>query len=128
MWKRYGYWVCTSLLVLWLVPNGVLDLMRIPGVINGLAHLGYPSYLAIILGTWKLLAVAALLHPGTRLLREWAYAGITFDMFDAFVSHVAVHDPLPVAVAPLFVLGFAAGSYFLRPHHLVLQAATKPKK
>jgi hypothetical protein len=115
MLKRYGYWICTGLLVLWLIPNGVLDLMRIPGVIAGLRHLGYPPYLALILGVWKLLAVAALLYPRTRFLREWAYAGITFDMFDAFVSHMAIHDPVPIALAPLVVLAFAAGSYFLRP-------------
>jgi hypothetical protein len=115
MQKIYGYWICTGLLVLWLIPNGVLDLMRIPGVIAGLQHLGYPPYLALILGVWKLLAVAAILHPGTRFVREWAYAGITFDMFDAFVSHLAVHDPVPIALAPLVVLAFAAGSYFLRP-------------
>ena len=115
MHKRYGYWICTGLLVLWLIPNGVLDLMRIPEVLAGLQHLGYPPYLALILGTWKLLAVAALLHPRTRLVREWAYAGITFDMFDAFLSHLAVHDPIAVALAPLVVLAFTAGSYLLRP-------------
>jgi hypothetical protein len=108
MQKRYGYWICIGLLVLWLIPNGVLDLMRIPGVITGLQHLGYPAYLALILGTWKLLAVVALLHPRTRLVREWAYAGITFDMFDAFLSHLAVHDPIAVSLAPLVVLALAA--------------------
>jgi hypothetical protein len=123
MRKIYGYWICTGLLVLWLIPNGVLDLMRIPGVIAGLQHLGYPAYLALILGVWKLLAVAALLHPGTRLVREWAYAGITFDMFDAFLSHLAVHDPIPIALAPLVVLAFAAGSYFLRPAKFRLRLA-----
>jgi hypothetical protein len=123
MQKRYGYWICTGLLVLWLIPNGVLDLMRIPGVIAGLGHLGYPPYLALILGTWKLLAVAALLYPRTRLVREWAYAGITFDMFDAFLSHLAVHDPIAVALAPIVVLAFAAGSYFLRPASFRLSPA-----
>jgi hypothetical protein len=96
--------------------------MRIPGVIQGLAHLGYPAYLAFILGAWKLLAVAALLHPGTRLVREWAYAGIAFDMFDAFLSHLFLHDPLLVALAPLVVLAFATGSYFLRPQRFMLRA------
>jgi hypothetical protein len=123
MQKRYGYWIFTGLLVLWLIPNGVLDLMRIPGVIAGLGHLGYPAYLALILGTWKLLAVAALLYPRTRLVREWAYAGITFDMFDAFLSHLAVHDSIAIALAPMVILAFAAGSYFLRPDRFRLTAA-----
>jgi hypothetical protein len=124
MLKRYGYWFCTGLVVLWLIPNGVLDLMRIPGVIQGLGHLGYPPYLAIIMGVWKLLAVAALLHPGTRLVREWAYAGLTFDFFDAFLSHLAVQDPLLVGLAPLVLLAFAAGSYFLRPQKFLLRATS----
>ena len=80
------------------------------------------GYLAIILGTWKLLAVAALLHPGTRSVREWAYAGVTFDMFDAFLSHLFVHDSPLVALAPLVVLAFAAGSYLLRPQRFILRA------
>jgi hypothetical protein len=44
----------------------------------------------------------------------------TFDMFDAFVSHLVVHDPMPIALAPLIVLAFAAGSYFLRSEKLKL--------
>jgi hypothetical protein len=41
-------------------------------------------------------------------------------MFDAFVSHLVVHDPMPIALAPLIVLAFAAGSYFLRSEKLKL--------
>ena len=114
MTKRVGYWISTGLLALWLIPSGVLDLMRVPGVREILAHLGYPEYLALILGAGKLLAMAAIFYPRTRLLREWAYAGITFDLLGAFFSHSAVHDAIGVRLTPLLVLGFAAGSYFLR--------------
>lgn len=115
MAKRYGYWICTILLAMWLSPSGVLDLMRIPGVLKILEHLGYPAYVAFILGACKLLAMAAIFYPRTRLLREWAYAGITFDLLGAFISHTAVHDPVVVRATPLIVLGLAAGSYLLRP-------------
>jgi len=61
-------------------PNGVLDLMRIPGVINGLAHLDILSYLAIVLRHWKLLGGCGwpFVFIRTRLC-DVAYAGITFD-------------------------------------------------
>jgi hypothetical protein len=115
MARRYGYWIFTVLLALWLVPSGMADLMRIPAVLEILKRLGYPGYLAPILGTSKLLAIAAILYPRTRLLREWAYAGITFLLLGAFASHCAVHDPVVIRATPMLVLGFAAGSYLLRP-------------
>lgn len=120
MAKRYGYWICTGLVALWLTPSGVLDVMRVPGVVGILHHLGYPAYLGVILGTGKLLAIAALLYPRTRLLREWAYAGITFDLLGAFISHSVVHDAVGIAITPLVVLTLTAGSYFLRPEKFKL--------
>ena len=121
MTNRYGYWICTVLLALWLAPSGVLDLMRGPAVAGIFAHLGYPSYLGLILGAGKLLALAAIFYPRTRLLREWAYAGLTFDLLGAFISHCAVHDPVATRATPLVVLAFVAGSYLLRPDAYRLQ-------
>jgi DoxX-like family len=122
MKKKYAYWIFTGLAVLWLAPSGVVDTMRLPAVIAILARLGYPAYLAPILGICKLLAIAAILYPRTRLLREWAYAGITFDLLGAFVSHLVVHDPILTALTPLLVLAFALGGYLMRPEYLKLRA------
>jgi hypothetical protein len=126
MTKPYGYWICTVLLALWLTPSGVLDIMRVPGVIRILEHLGYPAYVGLILGVGKVLGIAAIFYPRTRVLREWAYAGITFDLLGAFISHSAVHDPIGVRIVPLVVLGLAAGSYFMRPEQVKLRAVPQP--
>ena len=123
MSRQIGYWICTGLLALWLVPSGVLDILRVPGVVEILHHLGYGAYVGVILGVGKLLAIAAILTPQTRHLREWAYAGMTFDLIGAFISHMAVGDPLRIAIIPLLVLGLAAGSYFLRADNLRLRSA-----
>jgi len=122
MARRYGYWICTCLLALWLTPSGVLDIMLVPGVVKILNHLGYPNYLGPILGVAKLLGIAAIFYPRTRILREWAYAGITIDLLGAFVSHSAVHDPLGIRITPLVVLALAAGSYLVRPERYRLRA------
>lgn len=121
MANRNGYWIFTVLMALWLIPSGVLDLMRVPAVLRILEHLGYPAYLALILGTGKLLAMAAIFYPGTRVLREWAYAGLTFDLLGAFLSHTATHDSIATRMTPLVVLAFAAASYFLRPESYKLR-------
>ncbi|HTB98381.1 MAG TPA: DoxX family protein [Terracidiphilus sp.] len=113
--RRLLYWTFTTLLVAWLLLGGTLDLMRAPAVVAILQTLHYPLYLSSILGTAKLLGVAALLYPGARLLREWAYAGIAFDALGAIFSHLAVKDTVIATTAPIVFLAFAVGSYICRP-------------
>jgi DoxX-like family len=113
--RRLLYWTFTPLLVAWLLLGGTLDLMRASAVVAILSTLHYPLYLSSILGIAKLLAVAAILHPRTRLLREWAYAGITFDALGAVFSHLAVKDTVSAIIAPIIFLAFAVVSYLCRP-------------
>jgi hypothetical protein len=90
------------------------------------AHtLRYPDYLLLILGPCKFLAVPALSYPPTRLLREWAYAGVTFDALGALASRCAVHDDLFCAAASLLMLALAAG-YVLLPDKLRLKGDRTP--
>jgi DoxX-like family len=46
----------------------------------------------MIIGFWKLLASAALLAPGFLRGKEWAYAGLFFNMTGAAVSHLVRHS------------------------------------
>jgi ABC-type arginine transport system permease subunit len=123
MSKLTGYWIFTILMALWLTPSGLADVFGYPLALKILAHLGYPAYVSYILGVAKLLAMAAIFYPRTRLLREWAYAGLTFELIGAFISHVSSHDPVTTAMAPVLVLGFVAGSYALRPEKYRLSVA-----
>jgi hypothetical protein len=43
-------------------------------------------------------------------LKEWAYAGIAFDLTGATFSHVAVGNPAAKAIVPLVLLAIAATS------------------
>ena len=129
MYKQISYWLFTALLAVWLLVGGIFDVFHLPAANAILRALGYPEYLATILGSCKLLAVAALLYPRTRFVREWAYAGITFDALGAFASHLAMKHSIGATIAPLIMLSFAAASYCLRPTayrlHLAIRA---PKK
>ncbi len=80
-----------------------------------MVDLGYPSYLATILGTAKILAAVVLLAPGLPRLKEWAYAGILINMIGAAASHVAMHQSITNLIAPAMFAGLAILSWALRP-------------
>jgi hypothetical protein len=102
--------------------SAIMDLTGVGPAHATLAHLGYPAYVGAILGIWKAGAVATVLSPRLARLKEWAYAGIMFDLTGAFVSHVASADPLPNPIIPIVVLALAITSYLLRPADRRLEA------
>ncbi|MGO4883613.1 MAG: DoxX family protein [Bryobacteraceae bacterium] len=120
------YWILTGLLAAWLTLGGILDILRVAATREIMATVHYPDYLLLILGPAKLLAVLALLYPRTRLLREWAYAGVAIDGIGAFLSHCAVHDTVSNIAAPLVFLALAAASYLVRPAALRPASTEEP--
>jgi hypothetical protein len=113
--RTIAYWATTGLLALALAAGGIMDLTLAPELAASLEGLGYPLYLAAILGVWKLLGAAAIVAPKMPIVKEWAYAGITFDLTGAVASHALVGDPIGKILPPLLLLALAAASYLLRP-------------
>ena len=113
--REIGYWIATGLFCLAFVAGGTGHLLRADPMREGMLRLGYPLYVMTLLGVAKLLGVVALLIPGRPLLKEWAYAGFTFNLLGAIASHVFVGDPLAEAFPPIVLLCVAAASYHLRP-------------
>lgn len=113
--RTIGYWLITALVAFALGSGGAADVMRLPPVIEGMTHLGYPVYFCVILGVWKILGAAALLAPGTPRLKEWAYAGAVFDLTGAAASHAASGDPATELIAPMVLTALALLSWALRP-------------
>ncbi len=113
--RAIAYWVTTLFVVYSLGMPGVRAIQRDPGIMKAVTHLGYPEYFCVMLGVWEVLGGVALVLPRTPLLKEWAYAGILFDLIAAAVSHFEMGDP-PVRVATPLVIGvITATSWALRP-------------
>ncbi|MFI5141810.1 MAG: DoxX family protein [Bacteroidia bacterium] len=109
------YWVATGLVCFGMSASGVFQLIRAKEMVEMMEHLGYPLYMLTILGVWKLLAVIALLSPGCRLVKEWAYAGLFFVMTGALISHLACGDTGKAIVGPLMQTIFIILSWYFRP-------------
>ena len=113
--KVIGFWICTALIVLSQGASGVMDLMGAEQLVTAITALGYPTYILKILGVAKIAGVIAIAIPGQPKLKEWAYAGFTFDFLGAAASHILNGDGIDLIAPPLVVLAILLGSYFLRP-------------
>jgi uncharacterized membrane protein YphA (DoxX/SURF4 family) len=111
-----AYWATTALVVFELVLGGVWDVLRVPQVRGLIERLGYPQYFLVILGIWKLLGAVALVVPRFPRLKEWAYAGVLFDLTGAVASLLASGfiDAGTLAY-PIVMTGITVASWALRP-------------
>jgi DoxX-like family len=113
MGRKIAYWASTVIVALLLL----MSLSYLTGneqVVSGFAKAGYPQHLRIVLGMAKPAAAIVLLLPGLALLKEWAYAGVTFAWIMASISARA-SEPGLVWVMPLALLVILAVSYVTRP-------------
>lgn len=85
------------------------------GGLDTITHLGYPSYILMILGFWKIMGVVAVLVPKFPLIKEWAYAGFFFMMTGAAFSHLASGDSVSALFPALLLLLLTVVSWYFRP-------------
>lgn len=107
------YWITTGLILFFLLPGSVMNIMKTPDWVEVFKQLGYPEYLLPFLGVAKLCGCVAIVLPQTRRLKEWAYAGIVFDLVGAVYSGLMVSGFEPPMLIMFFALGIVLASYFL---------------
>lgn len=107
-----AYWIFTILLCALMGIGAIPNLLSSADSVAAFKHLGYPIYLLPFLGLAKLLGIIAVLVPGFPRLKEWAYAGLFFDLTGAIYSTIAIGDPV-VMWLPTIILGYGIlfGSY-----------------
>ncbi len=71
---------------------------------------------------WKVLGGIAILFPGFARVKEWAYAGMFFDLTGAAIASGASGNAWWHIVAPLAVAVVLAASWALRPQSRTLGA------
>ncbi|HEV2720756.1 MAG TPA: DoxX family protein, partial [Thermoanaerobaculia bacterium] len=98
---KIAYWITTIIIGSETLAGGVVDLLHGrnmvvagPSVADIVTHLVYPLYLLTILGLWKIAGAIVIFAPGLPRLKEWAYAGVVFELTGAAASWALHGDPL----------------------------------
>jgi hypothetical protein len=101
------YWIFTGLFGFFMFFSAIPDILSSPVAIEGMHKgLGYPVYFVPFIGVAKALGVIAILVPGLPRLKEWAYAGLFFDLIGATYSIIAIGN---ISGAGFMVLPIALG-------------------
>ena len=113
------YWVMTGLVAFFIGSGGIAQVMQyFKSPHSVVPVLGYPMYFFLILGFWKFFGALTILVPGFPRLKEWAYAGIFFDLTGAAASNALSGGYGAYGfhvIAPLIITGFMVASWALRP-------------
>jgi hypothetical protein len=119
---RIFYWITTGLFLLMMAFSAISSLASPDKAVEFFKTMNMPYYLISFLSIGKLLGVIAILIPGYPRLKEWAYAGLTFDLIGAVWCNYAVGKPAAEWMPILIFVALAFVSYFL--YHKKL--STKP--
>jgi DoxX-like protein len=114
MGRTIAYWGTTALVALALLGS-LSYLTGSEQVVSGFAKAGYPQHLRIVLGFAKPAAAIVLLLPRLALVKEWAYAGVTFAWIMAVISAYSSGEPAQVWIIPVILLAVLSVSYATRP-------------
>ncbi|MBY0427057.1 MAG: DoxX family protein, partial [Cytophagales bacterium] len=117
------YWITTGLILAMMLFSAVTSFIENPEGAKMLVAIGYRPYVLQLLAVGKVLGAIAILTPGFPRLKEWAYAGFTFDLIGAgysfYASGFAVKDWIFIVI----LLGILAASYIF--HHKRLELKSK---
>ena len=96
------YWLFTILFAAFMGITAIPDVLMQKEAVDFIKTLGYPEYFIVFIGVAKVLGSAAILVPGLRRLKEWAYAGLVFDLIAAIYSIIKT-QPLDASIAFLLL-------------------------
>ena len=106
------YWTCTILFAAFMAMSAIPDVLSMPIAVKGMHEgLGYPLYFIPFIGVAKLLGTVAILVPGYPRLKEWAYAGLSFDLAGATYSIIASGQPASGWAFMIVPIALAVSSY-----------------
>jgi hypothetical protein len=122
---QLAFRITTVVAVLVFAGSGLGNLLHHEHIAVDMAQMGYPAFFMTVLGTWKVLGAMTIALPGVPRLKEWAYAGMLFDLTGAAVSRGmsgfgAVHVIIPLALCAIVIASWA-----LRPASRRLASANE---
>jgi uncharacterized membrane protein YwaF len=98
------YWALTILFALAMLGDAYGGISKQEAGQEVMRHLGYPIYIMVITGVFKLFGAIAILQNKFKIIKEWAFAGFAINFIGAFASRAAVGDGAGLLIMPLVIL------------------------
>ncbi len=119
------YWVFTILFAALMIFSAYGSIL-VNEDAKTLIHdqLGYPMYFIPFTGYAKLIGAIAILIPGLKTIKEWAYAGLFFDLVGAVYSGIALTgkmDPMMAFMLIWFVPAILSYIFWKKKMKLEMQ-------
>jgi len=108
-----AYWIVTILFAGFMIFSSASDVMGNKEAIKFITNLGYPEYFVYFISWAKIAGAIAILVPGFPRIKEWAYAGLIFDLTGATYSFYMKGYPVFGLISMLVFIAFGFASYFL---------------
>ena len=108
------YWTTTILFAAFMIFSAIPDVLQSAEAVQFMNHLGYPPYFTPFIGVAKIIGSIAILIPTFNRIKEWAYAGLFFDLIGAVYSLVATDGWMPQL--SFMVLPFLVGIISYKLH------------
>jgi hypothetical protein len=112
---QLAFRITTMMTVLVFGGSGFGNLLHHEHIAADMAAMGYPSFFMTLLGSWKVVGAVTVAVPGVPRLKEWAYAGMFFDLTGAALSRAASGFGAMHVIIPLVLCAVLVTSWALRP-------------
>jgi hypothetical protein len=102
------YWIFTVIFAILMIFSAIGGLQPSQQAIDLIhTNLGYPVYFIPFISFAKLVGSIAILVPNFNRIKEWAYAGLFFDLVAAVYSGIAANgfDPMMLTLSVWFIAG-----------------------
>lgn len=106
------YTILLTLFSILMLMDGIAGIMQVEDGRKAFDQLHYPYYLMTIVGISKVLGVFGLWQPN-KTLKEWAFAGFSFNLAGASASWALSGGPIGFVAIPLVMLLALLAIYFL---------------
>ncbi|MES2003976.1 MAG: DoxX family protein [Bacteroidota bacterium] len=107
------YWIITGIFAAFMLFTAVPDILMSPDAVTMIKGLGYPGYFIPMIGVAKVAGSIAILVPSFKRIKEWAYAGLFFDLAAAtysIISTAGIDPSISFMILPIIFLFL---SYYL---------------
>ncbi len=119
------YWTSTILFAGFMAMSAIPNILSEKEAVKFITDLGYPEYFIPFIGVAKLLGSIAILIPGLKKVKEWAYAGLFFDLIAATYSLIVINGFKPDMLVMGLIFAVGISSYIYNEKYYTAKSADR---